>query len=83
LLRDGTGANVLVLTAEGKVAQRRVEAEGMTREDWILTGHLADGDQVIVAGLQKVKPGAEAKIAPAAEGAAVTTQIPGQPKPKP
>ena len=83
LLRDGTGANVLVVTAEGKVAQRRVETHGMTREDWILTGQLADGDQVIVAGLQKVKPGAEAKIAPAAEGAAATTQIPGQPKPKP
>lgn len=83
LLRDGTGANVLVVTAEGKVEQRRVETHGMTREDWILTGQLADGDQVIVAGLQKVKPGAEAKSAPAAKAATATTQIPGQPEPKP
>jgi membrane fusion protein, multidrug efflux system len=29
----------------------------MTRMDWILTGDLNDGDRVIVAGLQKVKPG--------------------------
>jgi membrane fusion protein (multidrug efflux system) len=41
----------------------------MTRKDWILTGQLADGDQVIVSGLQKVKPGAEAKVAPPAADA--------------
>ena len=41
----------------------------MTREDWILTGALADGDQVIVLGLQKVKPGAEVKAEAAADTA--------------
>ncbi|MCG6863416.1 MAG: efflux RND transporter periplasmic adaptor subunit [Chromatiaceae bacterium] len=70
LLRDAAGAYVLVLNDAGKVEQRRVETRGMTREDWIVTGSLADGDQVIVSGLQKVEPGAEAKIAPPAEGAA-------------
>jgi membrane fusion protein (multidrug efflux system) len=60
---------VLVVNGEGKVEQRRVETHGMTREDWILTGQLADGDQVIVSGLQKVKPGAEAKVAPPAADA--------------
>jgi membrane fusion protein (multidrug efflux system) len=70
LLRDAAGAYVLVVNGEGKVEQRRVETRGMTREDWILTGELADGDQVIVSGLQKVKPGAEAKIAPPTEGTA-------------
>jgi membrane fusion protein (multidrug efflux system) len=69
LLRDETGAYVLVVNAEGKVEQRRVQTHGMTREDWILTGQLADGDQVIVSGLQQVRPGAEAKVAPLAEGA--------------
>jgi membrane fusion protein, multidrug efflux system len=70
LLRDETGAYVLVVNADGKVEQRRVETHGMTREDWVLTGQLADGDRVIVSGLQKVKPGGEARIAPPAAGAA-------------
>jgi membrane fusion protein (multidrug efflux system) len=65
LARDAQGASVMVLEADGKVAQRRVETHGMTRTDWILTGDLVDGDQVIVAGLQKIKPGAIAKVAPA------------------
>jgi membrane fusion protein (multidrug efflux system) len=79
LLRDGTGAYVLVVNAAGKVEQRRVETHGMTRADWILTGALADGDQVIVAGLQKVKPGGEARIATPAE--ANTAPAPPQTKP--
>ncbi len=79
LLRDETGAYLLTVNAEGKVERRRVEVHGMTREDWILTGQLADGDRVIVAGLQKVKPGAEARIAGPAEGAAAPR--PAQTKP--
>lgn len=78
LLRDATGAYLLVLDDQDKVEQRRVESHGMTREDWILTGQLADGDQVIISGLQKVKPGSEAKVAaPAADAgkpAAAQTQ---------
>ena len=78
LLRDATGAYLLVLNDQGKVEQRRVETHGMTREDWILTGQLAVGDQVIISGLQKVKPGSEAKVAaPAADAgkpAATQTQ---------
>jgi membrane fusion protein (multidrug efflux system) len=78
LLRDATGAYLLVLNDQGKVEQRRVQTHGMTREDWILTGQLADGDQVIISGLQKVKPGSEAKVAaPAADAgkpAAAKTQ---------
>jgi membrane fusion protein (multidrug efflux system) len=66
LQRDEMGAYLLVVNAEGKVERRNVETHGMTRSDWILTGQLADGDQVIVSGVQKVKPGAEARIAPPA-----------------
>lgn len=80
LLRDETGAYLLAVNAEGKVERRRVEVHGMTREDWILTGPLADGDRVIVAGLQKVKPGIEARVAAEpAEGAAAPR--PAQAKP--
>ncbi len=63
VLRDAKGAAVLVLGADGLVAQRRLETHGMTRSEWIVTGELRDGEQVIISGLQKVKPGAPAKLA--------------------
>ncbi len=55
--RDHMGAYVMVVAASGKVERRRVQTHGMTQTDWIITGKLADGDQVITTGLQKVKPG--------------------------
>lgn len=58
---DTHGAYVFVVNTEGKVEQRRVQTHGMTQADWIVTGALHDGDQVIVDGLQKVKPGVPAK----------------------
>ena len=67
VMRDATGAYVLVVGAEGKVEQRRVESHKMTLTEWIVTGDLADGDQVILDGLQKVSPGAMAKVMPAAD----------------
>jgi membrane fusion protein (multidrug efflux system) len=72
--RDVQGAYALIVGADGKVAQRRLQTHGMTRTGWIVTGELAEGDQVIIEGLQKVQPGAMAKAvlvaAPAAEAAA-------------
>ena len=65
IARDSGGAYVLTVV-DGMVQQRRVELEGMTVSDWIVTGELKDGDQVIVAGLQKVRPGTPAKAVPAA-----------------
>jgi membrane fusion protein (multidrug efflux system) len=61
LERDTTGAYVLLVNGEGKVEQRRVTTHGMTASDWIVTGSLEEGDQVILEGLQKVKPGGDAK----------------------
>jgi membrane fusion protein, multidrug efflux system len=66
VLRDGTGAYVLVVASDGKVEQRRVQTRGMTQTDWIVSGDLADGDQVIVEGLQKATPGAMAVAVPSA-----------------
>lgn len=64
LQRDGNGAYVLVVGADGKVAQKRVKAETLRGSDWIVTDGLADGDQIIVSGVMKVKPGATAKATP-------------------
>jgi membrane fusion protein (multidrug efflux system) len=59
--RDSQGAYVLTVDAEGKVEQRRVETHGLTRSEWIVSGPLSDGEQIIVEGQQKVRPGATAK----------------------
>jgi len=65
--RDTQGAYVLVVNSEGKVEQRRVVTHGMTTSHWIVTGALKAGDQVILEGLQKVKPGGQAKAVAAVE----------------
>lgn len=61
--RDGQGPYVLVVGADGNVAQKRVETVSVVDNDWVISSGLADGDQVIVSGLQKVQPGAPAKAA--------------------
>ena len=62
--RDATGAFVLVIGGDGKVVQKRISADSMRGDSWIITDGLADGDQVIVSGIQKAKPGAPAKGTP-------------------
>lgn len=70
--RDGQGPYVLVVGADGLVAQKRIETAGVIDEDWVVSSGLADGDQVIVSGLQRAQPGAPAKaaVAPAEATAA-------------
>lgn len=58
------GQSVMTVDAEGKVAPRPVVTGGMSGTDWIVTDGLKPGDQVIVNGLQKVRPGAVAKPVP-------------------
>jgi membrane fusion protein (multidrug efflux system) len=69
VLRDNAGAYVYVVNTSGKVEQRRVQTHGMTGTDWIVSGKLSEGDQVISEGLQKVRPGAMAKIVVAGSNA--------------
>jgi len=71
--RDAQGAYALVVGADGKVAQRRLQTHGMTRTGWIVTGKLGDADRVIVEGLQKVQPGGSATTVPADATAADTS----------
>ncbi|MFK2891190.1 efflux RND transporter periplasmic adaptor subunit [Dyella flagellata] len=62
--RDPAGAYALVIGKDGNVAQKRVTAETMHGHDWIVTSGLDAGDEVIVSGVQGVKPGAPAKATP-------------------
>ncbi|RTL57706.1 MAG: efflux RND transporter periplasmic adaptor subunit [Rhodocyclaceae bacterium] len=55
------GQSVMVVDAEGKVAPRPIKVGGMAGSDWIVTDGLKGGEQVIVNGLQKIKPGAPVK----------------------
>ncbi len=62
--RDANGAFVLVVGADGKVVQKRIAADSLRGGSWIVTDGLADGDQVIVSGIQKARPGSPAKGTP-------------------
>jgi membrane fusion protein (multidrug efflux system) len=59
--RDNQGAYVLAVNSEGKVEQRRVSTHGLTRENWIVTGDIHNDEQIILEGLQKVRPGGMVK----------------------
>jgi membrane fusion protein, multidrug efflux system len=74
--RDPAGAYALVVGNDGKVVQKRVSADNMHGNDWIVTSGLATGDQVIVSGVQAVKPGAPAKASPWKPDAAPAGQGP-------
>jgi membrane fusion protein (multidrug efflux system) len=63
LQRDRRGnPMVLLVTAEGKVEERRIQVERTLGESWLVEEGLAVGDRVIVEGLQKVRPGATARV---------------------
>ena len=62
--RDPQGAFVLVVGDDTKVKVKRVELGEVRGADWIITGGLADGDQIIVSGIQKARPDAPAKAVP-------------------
>ena len=63
--RDGQGPYVLIVGADGKVAQSRVDTVAIVGNDWIISSGLKDGDQVVVSGIQKAQPGAPAQAVPA------------------
>jgi membrane fusion protein (multidrug efflux system) len=54
----------MVVDGEGKVAPRPVKLGGMAGGDWIVAEGLKGGEQVIVNGLQKARPGATVKPVP-------------------
>lgn len=61
-----------VVNAEKKVEERILQLDRTIGDRWLVTSGLAAGDQLIVEGLQKVRPGSEVRAIPfsAAGGAA-------------
>jgi membrane fusion protein (multidrug efflux system) len=67
--RDRRGRpTAMVVNAENVVEERVLTVLRDQGSDWIVTGGLADGDRIVVAGLQKIAPGAT--VAPEERGAA-------------
>lgn len=65
------GATVMVVTADNKVELREVQLSRVVGDSWVVESGLDAGEKVIVAGLQKVKPGA--LVAPAERASTTTT----------
>ena len=62
--RSAQGDSVLVVGADGKPAPRPVQIGGSQNGEWVVTGGLKAGEQVIVDGFQKMQPGAPVKPVP-------------------
>lgn len=78
LQRDTTGAYVMVVGDDGKVARKNVAADQSSGSNWIITSGLKPNDQIIVSGLQTVKEGADAKTQPWQPGQDAGNNPPGQ-----
>jgi len=64
---EGPGTKiVLTVNAQGLVEPRPIQVGDWSGQDWIITGGLKAGDQVIVDGMVKAAPGKPVKIAQAA-----------------
>jgi membrane fusion protein (multidrug efflux system) len=72
---------VMVVDAEGKVVPRPIKTSAMSGGDFIVTDGLKVGEQVIVNGLQKARPGAVVKPLPWTPGAPLMAGPPAAGKP--
>jgi len=83
--RDPKGNPVaLVVDGAGKVEQRNITVVRALGDKWLVGEGLNPGDQVIVEGLQRVRPGATVKVVPFEAGpkAAANAGTPAQPAAK-
>jgi membrane fusion protein (multidrug efflux system) len=62
--RSGQGDTVMVVDKEGKVVPRPVKVGNEQGGNWVILGGLNPGEQVIVEGFQKIRPGAPVKAVP-------------------
>lgn len=75
------GQFVMTVDAEGKVAPRPIKTSAMSGGDFIVDSGLKGGEQVIVNGLQKARPGSAVKPVPWTPGAPLLAAPPGAGKP--
>lgn len=63
-------ATVMLALPEGKFAPQVVKAEKTIGDKWLVSDGVKPGDQVIVEGLQRLRPGTVIKAVPMAAGSA-------------
>jgi membrane fusion protein, multidrug efflux system len=61
---DDTGFFVLTVGADGKAAVKHLTTDRLDGAVWIASGGVADGDRVIVSGLQQARPGSPVQATP-------------------
>jgi membrane fusion protein (multidrug efflux system) len=59
---------VLIVDTDGKVQQRMITVDRTIGDTWLVSSGIAQGDRVIVEGMQKVRPGASVKVVPFDDG---------------
>ncbi|MGS0681691.1 efflux RND transporter periplasmic adaptor subunit [Shewanella sp. 125m-7] len=64
ITRNTKGEAVAMVIEDGKVAARIVTTAEVIDNQWRITSGLKAGDQLIVEGLQKIRPGAPVKAGP-------------------
>jgi membrane fusion protein (multidrug efflux system) len=62
--RAATGDTVMVVAADGKVAPRTLKLGTSQNGRWVVLDGLKNGEQVMVDGFQKLRPGATVKAVP-------------------
>jgi membrane fusion protein (multidrug efflux system) len=64
VMRDPKGTPMAMVVSTNSIAELRIlKTDRAIGNQWLVTSGLAAGDQVIVEGLQKVRPGAPVKVA--------------------
>ena len=82
VMRTADGSIVMTVDGNGTVTPRPVKTDGAYGTKWIVSSGLNHGDQVIVEGLQKAKPGATVKPTPWTPPDAVSNDKPTPPQNK-
>jgi membrane fusion protein (multidrug efflux system) len=72
--RDARGnATAMVVSKDGKAEPRQLQTGAVVNGQWLVTAGLKAGDQLIVDGLQRLRPGAPVQaVAPAAAAIAAS-----------
>lgn len=70
VMRDAQGTPHVWVVENGTVAVRNLSILTSDANNWVVTGGLNPGDQIVSTGFQKVAPGAPVEIAPAGPPAA-------------
>ncbi|HZD52143.1 MAG TPA: efflux RND transporter periplasmic adaptor subunit [Woeseiaceae bacterium] len=77
ITRDPRGnATAMIVGADGKVERRTVEVSRTIGDQWLVDAGLTAGDRVVVAGLQRIRPGMAVKVTPAGAAGPVAASPP-------